>query len=37
MIYAAGRVLNSELTDEVLSLQAEVPESLARRLTSYIT
>jgi len=37
MIYAAGRVLNSKLTDEVLSLEAEVPESLARRLTSYIT
>ena len=35
MIYAAGRVLKSELADEVLSLEAEVPESLARRLTSY--
>jgi len=36
MIYAAGRVLKSELKDEEISLEAEVPESLARRLTPYI-
>jgi GTP-binding protein HflX len=35
MIYAAGRVLTSEPTDEDISLEADVPESLARRLVPY--
>jgi GTPase len=35
MVYAAGRVLSSEPTDEDISLEAEVPESLARRLVPY--
>jgi GTPase len=35
MIFAAGRVLSSESTDEEISLEADVPESLARRLMAY--
>lgn len=35
MVYAAGRVLSSEPTDEDIALEAEVPESLARRLVPY--
>ena len=35
MIYACGRVLSSESTGEKISLEAEVPETLARRLTNF--
>ena len=35
MIYAAGRVLKSDATDEDIAIEAEVPESLARRLVAY--
>jgi len=35
MVYAAGRVLSSDPTDEDIALEAEVPESLARRLVPY--
>ena len=35
MIYAAGRVLSSDPSDEQIALEAEVPESLARRLAPY--
>lgn len=35
MIYACGRVLNSEVLDGRIRLQAEVPESLAARLESF--
>ncbi len=36
MIHACGKVLNSEATEERISLEAEVPETLARRLTDFI-
>jgi GTP-binding protein HflX len=32
MVHAAGRVLNSEIVDDHFVIEAEVPESLARRL-----
>ena len=35
MIYAAGRVLKADATDEDIAIEAEVPESLARRLVAY--
>lgn len=35
MIYACGRVLNSEVLDGHIRLQAEVPASLAARLDSF--
>ena len=35
MIYAAGRVLSAEATDDDIAIEAEVPESLARRLVAY--
>jgi len=35
MVHACGRVLNSEASGERLSLEAEVPETLARRLAKY--
>jgi GTPase len=35
MIYACGRVLNSEVLDGQIRLQAEVPASLAARLESF--
>lgn len=35
MIYACGRVLNSEVSDGRIHLQAQIPESLARRLESF--
>lgn len=37
MIYACGRVLNSELRDGHIRLQAEVPASLAARLDLFIS
>ncbi|HXT85682.1 MAG TPA: GTPase HflX [Verrucomicrobiae bacterium] len=35
MIYACGRVLNSEVSDGHIRLQAQLPESLANRLESF--
>ncbi|HLW81994.1 MAG TPA: GTPase HflX [Candidatus Acidoferrales bacterium] len=35
MIYACGRVLNSEVTDGQIHLQAQLPESLAMRLEAF--
>ncbi|HXW18565.1 MAG TPA: GTPase HflX [Candidatus Acidoferrales bacterium] len=35
MIHACGKVLNSETSAERISLEAEVPETLARRLTEF--
>lgn len=35
LIYACGRVLNSEISDGHIRLQAEIPESLATRLQSF--
>jgi len=35
MVYAAGRVLSSEPGEEQIGLEAEIPESLARRLAAY--
>jgi GTP-binding protein HflX len=35
MIYACGRVLNSEVTDGKIHLQAQLPESLAMRLEAF--
>ena len=35
MLYACGRVLSSEADGEQISLEAEVPETLARRLAEF--
>jgi GTP-binding protein HflX len=37
LIYALGRVLNSEVEDSFMRLEADIPESLARRLNLYVT
>ncbi len=37
MVYAAGRILQSELANEQYSIDAELPESLARRLGGAIS
>lgn len=34
MVHAAGRILNSEMVDDHFIIEAEVPESLARRLAA---
>ena len=36
MVHACGRVLSSEATGEQISLEAEVPETLARRLAEFM-
>jgi GTP-binding protein HflX len=36
LIHALGRVLNSEIEDSSMRLEADVPESLARRLNAYV-
>jgi len=35
MIYACGRVLHSEVRGDRFALEAEIPESLARRLGEF--
>ena len=36
LIHALGRVVNSEIEDSSMRLAADVPESLARRLSAYV-
>jgi hypothetical protein len=36
IIYACGRVLNSEVYDDHIDLQAELPESLARQMQEFV-
>jgi len=36
LVYAGGRVLASEVRDSQLWIEAEVPESLARRLQDFL-
>jgi len=35
IVHALGRVLHSEVQDSVMSMEAELPESVARRLKIY--
>jgi GTP-binding protein HflX len=37
IVHACGRVLNSEVVDGHMKLEAEVPESIARQLTEFVT
>jgi GTP-binding protein HflX len=36
LVHALGRVINSEIEDSSMRLEADVPESLARRLNAYV-
>jgi hypothetical protein len=36
LLHALGRVLNSAVEDSSMNLEADVPESLARRLQAYV-
>jgi GTPase len=37
LVHACGRVVNSKIVDSHMDLEAELPESLARRLDDFVT